>query len=57
MQAIKALQNGVLSDLQKNYQTRIYSLDSRATRIGSLNELHPTASTTRIGDSLKQLVG
>ena len=31
-QAVKALQNGVLSDLQKSYQTRIYSLDSRATR-------------------------
>ncbi len=55
-QAVKALQNGVLSELQKSYQTRIYSLDSRATRVGSLTELHPTASITRIGDSLKQLV-
>src|ERR1700722_14395111 len=54
-QAVKALQDGVLGDLQKTYQTRIYSLDSRTTRIGSLNELHPSASTTRIGDSLKQL--
>ncbi len=54
-QAVKALQNGVLTDLQKTYQTRIYSMDSRTTRIGSLTELHPTASTTRIGDSLKQL--
>jgi uncharacterized membrane protein len=55
-QAVKAMQNGVLSDLQKSYQTRIYSLDSRVTRVGSLTELHPTASITRIGDSLKQLV-
>ena len=55
-QAVKALQNGVLSELQKTYQTRIYSLDSRATRIGSLTELHPAAPITRIGDSLKQLV-
>src|SRR6202051_3665649 len=47
-QAVKALQNGVLSELQKAYQTRIYSLDSRVTRVGSLTELHPTASITRI---------
>jgi Putative glutamine amidotransferase len=55
-QAIKALEGGVLVDLQKRFQTRLYSLDSRATRLSSLNALEPSAPATRIGDSLKQLV-
>ena len=55
-QAVKALKGGVLRELQKNYQTRLYSLDSRVTRISKLSDLHPTAPATRIGDSLKQLV-
>ncbi|MGA8872759.1 MAG: hypothetical protein WA434_15405 [Candidatus Acidiferrales bacterium] len=55
-QAVKALDGGVLADLQKRFQTRLYSLDSRATRIASLHALQPSAPATRIGDSLKQLV-
>jgi uncharacterized membrane protein len=55
-QAVNALEGGVLRELEKNYQTRLYSLDSRATRIAKLGDLHPTAASTRIGDSLKQLV-
>src|ERR1700694_1301458 len=54
-QAVKALQDGVLSELQKKYQTRLYRLDSHPTHISSLNELHALSPATRIGDSLKQL--
>ncbi|HTW21950.1 MAG TPA: glutamine amidotransferase [Candidatus Baltobacteraceae bacterium] len=55
-QALKALNGGVLSDLQKRFQTRVYSLDSRAARVSNLAALQPTAPATRIGDSLKQFV-
>ena len=44
----------------KKFQTRIYRLDSRATRVASLQELQTATAVpvpvTRIGDSLKQLV-
>ncbi|HEX4003994.1 MAG TPA: glutamine amidotransferase [Candidatus Acidoferrales bacterium] len=55
-QVVKALDGGVLADLQKRFQTRLYSLDSRATRVSNLDALKPSAPATRIGDSLKQLV-
>ena len=54
-QAVKALQNGVLDSLNHRFQTRLYRIDSVPARIGSLNDLHPDAPSTRIGDSLKQL--
>lgn len=54
-QAVKALEGGVLNDLQKKFQTRLYRIDSRAARIGALGELQPAAAVTHIGDSLKQL--
>jgi uncharacterized membrane protein len=53
--AVKALEGGVLKELQKKYQTRLYRLDSHLTRISNLNELHASSPATRIGDSLKQL--
>ena len=53
--AVKALQGGVLSGLQKRFQTRLYRMDSKLSRINSLDELHAAAPVTRIGDSLKQL--
>ncbi len=55
-QAVQALSGGVLDALKKNYQVRLYALDSRPARIVSLNQLHPAAGATRIGGSLKQLV-
>ncbi|MFY9689470.1 MAG: glutamine amidotransferase [Candidatus Acidiferrales bacterium] len=55
-QAVKALDGGVLTDLQKRFQTRLYTLDSRVTRVSNLDALKPSAPATRIGDSLKQLV-
>ncbi len=53
--AVQALQNGVLDSLNRSFQTRLYRIDDAPARIGSLNDLKPNASSTRIGDSLKQL--
>src|SRR5437870_4531959 len=54
-EAVKALQSGVLSSLQKRFQTRLYRMDSKLNRIDGPDELHAAAPVTRIGDSLKQL--
>ena len=54
-QAIAALQNGVLAKLNGSFQTRLYRVDDVPARIDSLKDLKPTAPSTRIGDSLKQL--
>ncbi len=55
-QAIDALQHGVLDSVAKKFQTRLYRFDSRLTRVNEVKGLQPTASATRIGDSLDQLV-
>ena len=54
--ALAALQDGVLSGLQKRFQTRIYRLGSGVTRVDGLNGIEPTEAATHIGDGLKQLV-
>ena len=54
-QAVKALQNGVLDGLNRQFQTRLYRVDDVPARIESLKDLQPNAPSTRIGDSLKQL--
>ena len=54
-QAVKALQSGVLDSLNRSFQTRLYRVDTAPTRIDNLNGLQPTAASTRLGDSLKQL--
>src|SRR5271169_3324198 len=54
-QAVQALQNGVLASLNRSFQTHLYRVDDVPARIDSLTDLHPTAPSTRIGDSLKQL--
>jgi uncharacterized membrane protein len=58
-QAVKSLEGGVLDDLQKKFQVRLYRVDGRLTRVGKLDELKtaPPAPATRIGDGLKQLAG
>jgi uncharacterized membrane protein len=53
--ALAALQEGVLSGLQKRFQTRIYRLGSGLTRMDGLNGIEPTEGATHIGDGLKQL--
>jgi uncharacterized membrane protein len=54
-QAVKALQSGVLDSLKRGFQTRLYRVHDVPARIDSLADLKPTAASTRIGDSLKQL--
>jgi len=54
-QAVQALQNGVLDSLKRSFQTRLYRVDSAPARIESLKDLQPNATSTRLGDSLKQL--
>src|ERR1700681_2747323 len=58
-QAIKALEGGVLEQLQKKFQIRIYRLDRQISRVPKLDDLKtlPPAPATRIGDGLKQLAG
>ena len=57
--AIKALQGGVLDQLQKKFQIRVYRLDRQISRVAKLDDLKaaPPAPATRIGDGLKQLAG
>src|SRR5712692_2370520 len=58
-QAVKTLESGVVDDLQKKFQVRLYRVDGRLARIAKLDELKttPPAAATRIGDGLKQLAG
>src|ERR1039458_9521884 len=55
-QAVKALEGGVLDELQKKFQIRLYRVDGQLARISKLDELKTSApaSATRIGDSLTQ---
>src|SRR5579864_8537228 len=55
VQAVQAIQNGVLASLNRSFQTRLYRVDNVPARIDSLQDLKPNAPSTRIGDSLKQL--
>ncbi|HEX3879860.1 MAG TPA: glutamine amidotransferase [Bryobacteraceae bacterium] len=54
-QAIAALQNGVLDNLRRSFQVRLYRVDDAVARIDKLEQLKPAASSTRLSDSLKQL--
>jgi uncharacterized membrane protein len=53
--ALAALQDGVLSGLQKRFQTRIYRLGTGVMRVDGLTGIEPTEAATHIGDGLKQL--
>src|SRR5580693_8620788 len=47
-QAVKALEGGVLTSLNRQFQTRLYRVDAVPARIDSLNDLQPKAPSTRI---------
>src|SRR3984957_11550016 len=57
--AVNALGNdrssGILSGLQRRFQTRVYRLDRGITRGAKGGELKPAAGATHINDGLKQL--
>src|SRR5580698_5366348 len=52
-QAVKVLQDGVLTVLNRSFQTHLYRVDSAPARIDRLEDLQANAPSTRIGDSLK----
>jgi len=54
--AVEALQSGVLSGLQRRFQTRVYKLGAGLKRVDSLNEINPVEAATHIDSGLKQLV-
>jgi uncharacterized membrane protein len=54
-QAVNALRSGALAGVEKKFQTRLYRLGNRLTRIADLKDLQAAAPATHIGDSLKQL--
>ena len=55
-QAIQALRLGLLPRLHGRFQTRLYRLDTRLTRVQGLDELGPpTAPATHIGAALDEL--
>jgi hypothetical protein len=54
--ALRALENGVLSGLQKRFQTRIYRLGNQLTQVDSPQGIAPVESATHIDDGLKQLL-
>jgi uncharacterized membrane protein len=59
--AVKALQSGVLDGLAKKFQTRVYRMDGKLTRVPDadktkLDAIAPTGSATHIGDGLRQVV-
>lgn len=56
-QAVKALRGGVLDELQKRFQIRLYRLDGQLARISKLDDLTPSAPATRIGEGLRQVAG
>ena len=53
--AVQSLNAGVLSGLQKRFQTRVYRLDGGIARVGSVDGMQATASATHINDGLKRL--
>ena len=56
-QAVQALQGGVLTDLQRRFQTRLYRLDTGVKRVEDPAVWGPAvAPATHIGSSLEQLV-
>jgi hypothetical protein len=54
--ALRMLEDGVLSGLQKRFQTRIYRLGNQLTRVDSPQGIAPVESATHIDDGLKQLM-
>ncbi len=55
-QAVKALQDGVLAQLQQKFQVRLYRLDAHLSRAASLQEFSQAAApATHIADGIKQL--
>ena len=55
VRAVEALDDGVLSELQKKFQLRLYRLDRGLSVVPDFKQLQASAPVTHIGDSLRQL--
>src|SRR3990172_821108 len=55
VRAVEALDDGVLSELQKKFQLRVYRLDRGLSVVPDFKQLQASAPVTHIGDSLRQL--
>ena len=53
--AVAALEGGVLAGLQQRFQTRVYRLGSRLTRVDGPEGITPVEPATRISKNLKEL--
>src|SRR5579872_1932238 len=47
-EAVKALQGGVLNGLQQKFQTRVYAVDSRLTRVSDPSQIQASAPATHL---------
>jgi uncharacterized membrane protein len=54
--AIAALESGLLTALERRFQTRVYELGAGLRRVDSLNQIAPVEAATHIDDGLQQLV-
>jgi uncharacterized membrane protein len=54
--AIAALESGLLTALERRFQTRVYELGAGLRRVDSLNQIAPVEAATHIDAGLKQLV-
>jgi uncharacterized membrane protein len=53
--AVKALEGGVLTGLQKRFQTRVYRLDEGLNRVEKTDTVQPAAAATHINAGLQKL--
>jgi hypothetical protein len=53
--ALRALESGVLAGLQKRFQTRVYRIGSKLSRVDGLSAISPVEPSTHLSDGLKQL--
>ncbi len=55
-QAVGVLNSGLIQNLQKRFQVRLYRLSDQLERIPNLDALHSAGQSTHIGESLKQVL-
>src|SRR5258708_35712273 len=53
---VAALNSGVLRDLEKKFQVRMYRLSGQLERIERLDQLTAAGPATRVGGNFRQLV-
>ncbi len=54
--AIRVLNSGLIDQLQKKFQVRLYRLSDHLERIQKLDQLNGSGQSTHLGDSLKEVL-